>query len=154
MTNLAALNLNVEDEARPNYEALPPGEYIAVASDSEMKSNKSNDGQHLSITFDIVEGQMEGRKLWSNYNVVNPNPDAERIGRSELAALCKAAGVANPKDSSELHGKPVILVVGIDKKDASRNVVKGYKPATGAEAPAPKAATKPAASATPPWKRK
>lgn len=153
MTNLAALKLNVEDEARPNFEALPPGDYVAVASDSEMKSNKGNDGQHLSVTFDIVEGKMEGRKLWANYNVVNPNPDAEKIGRSELAALCKAVGVANPKDSSELHGKPVVLVVGIDKKDASRNAIKGYKAATSGSAPAPSAQAKPAASTKPPWKR-
>jgi len=154
MTNLAALNLDVDTEAQSNYEPLPAGEYVAIATDSEMKTNKSNEGQHLNIAFEIIDGEKTGRKVFANYNVVNPNPEAEKIGRGELAALCKAVGVSNPKDSSELHGKPVMLVVAIDKKDATRNAIKGYKAATQDAAPAAKPAAKPAATSTPPWKRK
>jgi hypothetical protein len=54
-----------------------------------------------------------------------------------------AAGVLNPKDSSQLHGIPVEIMVAIDKHDNTRNAVKGYKSLKGNVVAAP--VVKPAA---------
>ena len=162
MSNIASLNLNVEEESQntQSFSPLPAGEYTCVITASELADNKSGTGSHLNVTLQVIEGEYADRMLWNNFNVQNSNPTAEKIGRAELAALCKAVGVMNPQSSEELHDKPFVARVILDRKDASRNAVKGYAAATTA-APAPAAppkaapspAAKPAAGAKP-WQRK
>lgn len=141
MSDLKNLNLNVEEESKEanKFETLPPGEYAVIISQSEMKDNKSGNGCHLSITLEVIEGDRQGRLLWHNFNVQNANPTAEKIGRAELAALCKAVGVLNPKDSNDLHDKPLVVKVGMDKKDPTRNDIKSFvcKDAVSTFAPVP-----------------
>lgn len=143
----------------PSRDPIPAGEYVAIITDSTMKPNKAGTGEYLALSFQIAEGEHKDRFVWANLNVVHTNEKAAQIARAELASLCKAAGVMTPKDSSELHDKPVLIRVAIDKdRDGNpRNVIKGYKPVGGtpalaAEKPAAKAA--PAKSSVPPWKRK
>lgn len=153
VSDISNLNLNVEDESKNSgtFEALPDGDYTVVCTDAEMKENKSGSGYHISATFEIIEGDFSERLIWATYNVQNSNDTAERIGRAELANLCKAIGIANPQDTDELLNKPLVVKVGIDKKDAGRNKIKAYKcadaPATPATAPAP--APAPVATAKP-----
>lgn len=140
----------------PSREPLPAGEYVAVVSDSAMKDNSARTGQYLALTFQVIEGQYEGRFLWANLNLVHPNEKAVQIARADLASLCKAVGILQPKDSADLHGKPLVIRVVVRKDDDGnpRNEIKGYKP-IGAQAPKADAA-KPAApkSTVPPWKKK
>jgi len=159
--NMSSLNLDVEQEAQEakSFDALPDGQYPAIVGTSEIKTTKAGNGQYLSLTFEIIDGDYKSRKLWSNLNIVNPSTTAEKIGRAELASLCKAAGVMNPQDSQELHDIPVLITVRKDKDDATRNVIKGYNAVGDAyEVPvkvAPKAAapaTKPA-TAKKPWQK-
>lgn len=163
--NIGGLNLNVEEESKgAGFAPLPPGEYTAMITKSEAKENKSGAGMHISATFQIVEGDYEGRLLFANWNVQNSNPTAEKIGRAELAACCRAVGVMNPQDSTELHDKPILITVGLDKKDPTRNVIKGYdslnsqppgtEAAPAAKAAAPVAAAAPAATGKKPWQKK
>jgi len=133
---------------------LPAGKYTCVITDSAMKDNKSGSGQHLSLTMQVIDGEYTNRLIWANLNIVNQNAEAERIGRSELKALCSAVGVLKPKDSTDLHDKPFVASVKIDPKDPTRNQVRGFSEATGSPAPAAKAEPPPAAKSTPPWKRK
>ena len=142
----------------PSRDPLPAGEYVAVVNDSAIKPNKAGTGEYLALTFQVIEGEHEGRFVWENLNLVHPSEKAVQIARAELASLCKAAGVLNPKDSTDLHDKPVLIRVAIEKdRDGNpRNVVKGYKPAASRQ-PQPAAAAAPKAeakSSTPPWKKK
>ena len=163
MSSLSELNLNVEEEAKlaGEFAPLPEGEYDVVITSSEMKNNRTGQGCHVAVTMQVVEGDMVGRLVFENYNVSNPNPVAERLGRAELAALCQAMGLSNPKDTDELKDKPFRVKLGIDKKDPTRTRVKTYMTTTGPAAnPAPTPAAKPTpppSAATPgrkPWEKR
>jgi len=153
---------------------LPPADYIAVITNSEMKPTKDQQGEYLELEFTVIDGPMADRKVWHRMNLVNQNETAVRIARAELSAICRCVGVMQPKDSSDLHDKPLVIRLAIRKDDPSRNDVKGFKPVNGQAAPQT-ATAKPAASpqpsgqptttprastpaatagaATPPWKR-
>lgn len=166
MSDISNLNLNVEEESQNvnNFDALPKGEYVAMITQSEMKENKSGQGEHISVTFQIIDGEFDGRMVWGNWNVKNANATAEKIGRAELAACCKAIGVANPQTTEDLHDKPMIIRLDLDRKDPTRNQIKGYapadrpaeaaKPSEAAPKAAPAAATSTSAPKTAPWKSK
>jgi hypothetical protein len=159
MSNLAQFNIDVESEAQEarSFSPLPDGNYPAIVTGSELKDTKAGNGKYLSLAFEVIDGEHKGRKLWTNINIQNPNPTAEKIGRSELANLCKAVGVLAPQTSEELHDIPVILTVRLDKQDATRNAVKGYAPVGDAfevpvKAEPPKQAPKPATGKKP-WQK-
>ena len=150
MADLNNFNANRVEPAT-EFEPIPAGKYLAVITASEMKPTKSGNGSYLELTFQVIEGEFKGRLLWARLNLDNPNMLAVKIAQGELSAICRAVGVMEPKDSSELHNLP--LVVGVKlKPDAEgelRNEVKSYakrETANGA---------KPAqnANATPPWHR-
>jgi hypothetical protein len=140
----------------PNRDPLPAGEYTATVTASEMKDNRAATGKYLALTFQVVDGPHTGAFVWANMNLVNPSEQAVQIARAELAALCKSIGVLQPRDSTDLHDKPVIIRVVVRKDDNGnpRNEIKAYKPV--GTAPAAATTAKPAAKAAsvPPWKKK
>ena len=143
---MAALNFNAaEIQPQQSFDALPPGRYEAIISASEMKDTKAGTGQYLQLTFDVVGGQYEGRKLWSRLNLVNPNATAVQIAERELSAICHCVGILVPADSEELHDALLVIDVIQELNPMSgqqTNRIKGYSQVS---APAPKA--KPAAPA-------
>ena len=143
---MAALNFKSENvEPQQSFDALPPGRYEAIISASEMKDTKAGTGQYLQLTFDVVGGQYEGRKLWSRLNLVNPNATAVQIAERELSAICHCVGILVPQDSEELHDALLVIDVIQELNPMSgqqTNRIKGYSQVS---APAPKA--KPAAPA-------
>lgn len=160
---MSEFNWNQFDAATvetPSRDPVPAGDYVATVTDSEIKANKARTGEYLSLTFQIAEGEHNGRFVWANLNLVHPNEKAVQIARAELAGLCKAVGVLNPKDSADLHNRPVLIRVAVEKdRDGNpRNVVKGFKPATQHALPVtsqPAAPVKTEAKpSTAPWKKK
>ena len=143
---MAALNFNAaEVQPQQSFDALPPGRYEAIISASEMKDTKAGTGQYLQLTFDVVGGQYEKRKLWSRLNLVNPNATAVQIAERELSAICHCVGILVPADSEELHDALLVIDVIQELNPMSgqqTNRIKGYSQVS---APAPKA--KPAAPA-------
>jgi len=109
------------------YKPVPDGWYDVLCENAETKKNKNGQGEHISATFVIVSEEYKGRKVFVNWNTVNPNETAQKIGRGELARFCKAAGLESPKDESDLVDLMVRVKIGRDKKDAERNTVKAYK---------------------------
>jgi len=154
--NLADYNIDVENEAQPEFKPLPVGDYTCIITNSELKDTQAGNGKLLAVTFEVVDGEYAGRALWTNLNIQNPSDVAEKIGRSQLASICKAVGVMNPQDSEELHATPLVVKVGLDKKDPSRNACKAFRAiddTTPVAAPAPvKEAPKPTASKKP-WQK-
>ena len=149
MANLNGFNANAV-EPMTDFEPIPAGKYQAVINKSEMKTTKSGNGSYLELTFQVIEGQYKNRLLWSRLNLNNPNELAVKIARAELAAVCRAIGVMEPKDSCELHNLPLVISVKqkTDSDGEVRNEVKGYsKREGGNDKPAQ------AANQTPPWQR-
>lgn len=163
MANLAGFDASQVPEQQ-EFSALPEGQYVVIATASEMKPTKSGTGQFLQFTFEVLDGPQKGRKLWARLNLVNPNQTAVDIAQRELGAICRAVGVIKPSDSAELHNKPMFITVAVEIDDRKResNIIKKYE-AVGPGAAAPAAsggapwggaaqqAAPAAAPGTPPW---
>lgn len=111
-------------------EAIPPGKYNAEITDSELKDTKDGLGKYLQFEFTIIDGEYQGRKQWARLNLVNNNKTAEEIARKELSAICHAAQHLRVGDSQELHNRPMVIIVGVEKHRETgepTNRIKGYE---------------------------
>ncbi len=152
------------DEIEPQkaFDLLPPGKYKVVISGSEEKQTKKGDGSYLRLTLTVIDGDHEGRKLFDNLNLNNPNDQAAGIARATLSAICRAVGVKTPQASSDLHDIPLVAVVKVEPAKGeyeAQNRVKGYEACGVATSPAtvPSGKGQPvkgAAAEPPPWQRK
>jgi hypothetical protein len=167
---MASINFDANTvEPAEAFDVLPKGKYLCMAVNSEIKPTKNGSGDYLELTFEVLDGNGKGRKIWERLNIRNSNKKAEEISQRQLSALCRAIGVMNLQDTDQLHNIPVMINVDIETREgySPQNRVKGYEPAGGtapvasspalrtpapAAAPAPQAA--PAASSTPVWKKK
>lgn len=166
---MTAFSFNAADVApQESFSPLPAGVYLAHAVESAVAPTRTG-GQMIKMTFQVLQGQYANRKVFANINVRNSNPDAERIGQSQLSALCHATGVLQLQDTSQLHNKPVNIRVRIRKDDTGqygdKNEVSGFEAASAAGVPAsaapaarfpaaPPAANQPAQPASPPWAKR
>lgn len=125
-----------EVEPSKGFDPLPEGRYTALIVDSEEKPTNSGKGSYLSLKFQIIDGEHKNRTLFSNLNLDNPSEQAVAIAKRDLSAICRAIDVITPKDSSELHNKPMVIKVGLRKrKDTGEmaNTIKAYEPTGGAK---------------------
>ena len=153
-----------------NYELLPLGWYTAQITNSEIRTLNSGNGQGLKLTFDIIDGQHRGRKVWTTLNVRHTKPDTERWAQQSLRELMESIGLARFSDTTELHNKPLQIKVKVRKDDTGmyddQNDVAGYKPLAGGaaipsagpaarpSAPAPANAPAAGGAPTPPWQKR
>jgi hypothetical protein len=133
---------------------LPAGVYLAHIVESDVQPLKSGNGEGLKLTFEIIDGQFKGRKVWENLNIRHTSEDTQRIAQSQLSALCHAVNVIKLMDTAALHFKPVRINVtvreAVGQYKASNNI-KGYE-AAGAGISAPATAPTPTPVAeTPAW---
>ncbi|MBQ7234012.1 MAG: DUF669 domain-containing protein [Kiritimatiellae bacterium] len=149
---MAQLNFNAAEIDTTSRDAIPSGTYEAVVTESEMKATKNGLGMGINLTFEILSnGPAKGRKVFVWINYENQRAEAQRIGREELASLCKAVGIANLTDTNQLHNLPLLITVGLDRNDPTRNVVKKY--AAKAAQQASPAQKSPQAAGAAPWAR-
>lgn len=139
-----------------SYQVLPAGWYTATITGAELKATKAGTGQYIAIKYDITGPTHQGRIVFGNLNIRNPNPTAEEIGRQQLGEVMRAIGLAKVQDTDELIGGQLSIKVAIRSSDqyGDQNEVKGFKAVAGSVPPAP--TTKPAATgkAAPPWQKK
>ena len=154
---MSTLNFNAADvEPSTGFDAIPAGKYQVIINESEMKPTKTGNGQYLWLEFEVTTGEYKGRKLWTRLNLENPNPDAVRMARADLSAICRAVNVLNLDDSIELHNLPLTVTVRCRKNqdDELVNEIKGYGPRENAVLQKPAGAqTATVTKAAPPWAR-
>jgi hypothetical protein len=130
MADFGAIGGFDANKVEPNkpMEVLPAGDYDVVIVKSELKPNKKGTGKLLEMELQVCNGPAQNRKLWDRLNVQNQNPVAQQIALGTLSSICRAVGVLTPRDSSELHMKPLKakVIVGKDDSGNPRNEVKGY----------------------------
>ena len=130
--------------ADSDYDALPAGEYKAVIVESERKPTKSGGGHLLNVKFQIIDGQYKNRTVFDRFNLWNASEKAKLIAQQQFKKVCEAVNVMSPKDSSELHMKPLMIKLAVTEYEGKeRNEVKGYKAALSGSSsqPAEKTAT-------------
>lgn len=150
-----------DTEQRGEYENIPDGDYKLEVSDADVKI--SGDGSQrkvgLKVTYDVLEPEdYKGRKVFDYFNLEHPSAEAQRIGQSQFASLCRAMSISDPvDDTDQIKFIAFSAKVGLGKpskeKDANgnpaypaRNEIKRFYFPDEGDVPAPKANPRPAAA--------
>ena len=133
---MARIDFNAEEVEPTSFDAIPAGEYPAIIISSEMKETQAKNGEYLELCLKIIGDKYKGRLVWDRLNLKNNSPKAVQIAEGTLAAICRSVNppVMHPKDSSELHDKPLLIKVSVRPATESygeTNDVKAYKPISG-----------------------
>jgi hypothetical protein len=113
----------------------------------------------LWLELDVLEGPHQGRKIWDQLNLVNPNQQTVEIAQRTLSAICHATGKLQVNDSVDLHLVPMSIQVGVKPpKDgySEKNTIRYLVPdktAPAAHQPAPATPQSAAPPAGAPWNR-
>jgi hypothetical protein len=136
---MALLNFDASKIAPSKpLDPVPSGWYDAKIIGSELKPTANGSGTRLNLTFEIIGGEFNGRKVFDGLNIKNESSKAQEIAQSQLSAICHAVNIMNLVQSEQLHGHPMKIKVRVkpatDGYDA-RNEISGYeninfKPAT------------------------
>ena len=146
MANLGNFDAS-QVEPAVGFDPLPAGQYLAIITENEMNDTKARDGKYLELTFEVVDGQDKGRKLWARLNLQNKSKTAAKIARGELSAICRAVNVLRPADSAQIHNLSLSISVRCKKRPDTGEITK-YE-AKDAILGVPQQAT----DNTPPWQR-
>ena len=112
------------DQTQPASDKLRDGgTYIMIAESLEAKPTKKGDGTFIAAKLKVVDGACQGKTVWGNYNIANPSPVAERIGKESMASLTKAVGYdpANVEDLKLLCFIPFLATLKM-RRDAQDDI--------------------------------
>ena len=143
------------DTRGSDFDVIKPGKQPAQLIEYEIKLTQT--GKMLILTWEIIEGPHEKRRIWDNCNYKNANAETERLARIHLAKIGLALGIAQFKSPEQALFKPLIIDVRIEKDKSGnypdRNGVRnggfsayGSIARTAAERPAQTARSSPPAS--------
>ena len=115
------------------YECLPAGEYKVQIIDSDVVVPKNGKGRMLKLLYEVIgDPQYDGRKTPDNIIIEHESVDAERIGKQKLNTICALTGVKSLKDSVQLHGKTLSILLTVKEYQGTpQNNVKKYLPFNG-----------------------
>jgi hypothetical protein len=150
------INLKSLPESDRSYDPVPPGWYAARIHSAEVKATKAGNGQYIAVRYDIVGPSHQGRVIYGNLNIRNPNAKAEQIGRQQLGELMRAIGLAEIQDTDQLIGGTCEIKLDVKAAEgdyAARNEVRGWKHGGGTPAAAKTEAPKASAAKAPPWRK-
>ena len=142
-----------------NFDPLPAGWYTAQITQSSLETTKAGTGQYIKVRYDILGPTHQGRVVFGNLNISNPNPKAEEIGRQQLGDLMRAIGLSQVRDTDQLIGGECSIKLAIQKSEqyGDSNEVKAWKALDGggmqrpAQSQPQQAAPSQGAGPTPPW---
>lgn len=127
---------NVDELPESNtgsYDPLPEGWYNVSIAGAELKNTKAGNGQYIAVRYDVTGPTHQGRVVFGNLNIKNPNSVAEEIGRKQLGELMRAIGLAKVSDTDQLIGGSLSVKLSIRKSEeyGDSNEVKAFKALSG-----------------------
>ena len=127
-----SFNPSAAPEQRSGFSPLPAGNYVGQIVESDIKRTKTDDGEYVAVTIEVLSDGYRGRRVFHNINHKNQSEVAQSIGQGQLRFLCENAGVAHLTETSQLHNRPfgMALKVKDDAQYGAKNEVKGFMPAT------------------------
>jgi hypothetical protein len=140
MSDISSLNFDAKTvEPNAPFEVIPAGEYDAIIVNSKVETTKKGDGRLVNLELQILSGEYQNRKLFDRLNLWNPSEMAVKIARGTLSSICRSVNVLTPRDTAELHGKPLRVKVTVSDSPeyGKRNEVKGYMPRNGSPKASP-----------------
>ena len=137
------------------FEPLPAGWYDSTVQGAELKNTKAGTGRYIAVKYAITGPTHQGRIVFANLNIKNPNPKAEEIGRSQLGELMRAIGLTKVTDTDQLIGGSLAIKLKIVKSDeyGDSNDVAGFK-SLGGSMPSVAPSAPASDKAAPPWAKK
>lgn len=120
-------NSETVEPAKDTYSPAPAGKgYKLMVTDAVYKATKKGNGTGINLTFEIVEGQYIGKKIFAWLNLENPNAEAQQIGQGELSALCRAINIKDLRSPSQLKDIPFYGTLGVeqDNQGGDKNFVR------------------------------
>ena len=140
------------------FEPLPEGWYTSTINGAEVRTTKAGTGQYIAVQYSITGPTHQGRVVFGNLNIKNPNSKAEEIGRQQLGDIMRAIGLSKVSDTDQLIGGSLSIKLKIRAGNgdyAPSNDVSGFKAAAGGMSLAPKPPTSSTTEASPPpWASK
>jgi hypothetical protein len=144
-------------EEGSHFELLPIGTYVAQVAEATVSQPKSGDGWQVNLSWQITEGEFEGRLVWQRITFQHSSAQATVIGRRQFKDLCDAVGVSEQvTDVSVFQFVPCKIKVGIERDKnglyEDKNRVSRILPldsdsgSTPVKAPKPTSGPKPAAA--------
>lgn len=128
-----------QDEPARGFDIMPKGWVEAMIMESDTKTTMVDGFEKVRTTlvYQILDQRPEykGRKHWHGLNFKNPNQQTMDIARGQFSSIRKAVNILAPKDSTELHGLPHLILIGqrMNKdKGEMENVINDWKPKAGA----------------------
>ena len=140
-----------------NFEPLPAGWYTASITGAEIKNTKAGTGQYIAVKYTITGPSFQGRIVFGNLNIKNPNVKAEEIGRQQLGEIMRAINLAKVTDTDQLIGGNLGIKLDVKRSEeyGDSNEVKGFKIIGVGSSVMPTAiATSISTKAAPPWGKK
>lgn len=91
------------------YEAIPSGAYDVFIESAEVVKTKAGTGHYIKLKIKVDGGSHDGRYLFTNLNVDNPNSTAVEIGLRDLQNILMSSGksseaIAQFSDINDLFG--------------------------------------------------
>lgn len=122
-----------KEQSDNDFGPLPPGQYYAMVIDTDVKNTKKGDGKYVSVAFQITSGKHKGQRVFTNFNIENPNEKAVKIGRAQFKSFLASCGVTDPLHTEvdyqrKINNKMLMLDVIIEtgKDGVNRNRVKKF----------------------------
>jgi hypothetical protein len=112
-------------------ECLPAGEYKVQIIETDLVPSKSGEAEMVKVVYEVVaDPQFDGRKIFDNIIVAHrTSADAVRIGKQKLNTICVHTGIKSLKDTNQLCGKTLTLLLGVREYNGSnQNTIKKYLP--------------------------
>jgi hypothetical protein len=115
--------------AAANAGLVPIGTYRARIVDSMRRLARSGDGHFLQFALQIDRGDHAGRVLFVRVHVGSSKFTVRQLAEQELAALCAATGVTSFSTTQQLHGRRLLIDVGVKQRGPGdfTNTVRNYR---------------------------
>jgi hypothetical protein len=154
---MASIDFSIDDlpVSSNNFEPIPDGWYDATIVESSMKDTKAGTGEYIAVRYKIDGPSHQGRALFGNLNVKNPNPKAEEIGRQQLGEIMRAIGLVKVTNTDQLIGGQlsIKIVIKRDQQYGDGNDIKGFKAIAGVVRTSKASAPATLAKTAPPWSK-
>jgi len=147
-----------------SFSLIPDGWYEVSINSADLRDTKAGTGQYVALRYDILGPSHEGRVVFGNLNIRNPNAVAQEVGIKQLGEIMRAIGLSSVEDTEQLMGGHLEIKVKTSPAkggyDAS-NDHNGFRAIKGGSVPMPPSnpdafaeADSSTGASSPPWSKK
>ena len=87
-----------------SFNVVPVGTYVAQVTDACVMQPQSGDGYYVKLTWQITEGEYEGRYVWQNITFLHSKTQAVTIKlREQWSCNFGAIGTMTAADYADTH---------------------------------------------------